>query len=425
MTIASRRIQPLTQRLPKLLAYPAGKAMLWMIAALCLLRLLNHLPNILGLLFELAFWVMGFKLAVEALVNTAQGRLEPLGGSDLVATDGDAWEQILLQIIVFVPIVLVGIWVGPVPMLVMLGLAVLLMPAAVILLAMDHSLVNALNPLAWGALIGRLGVHYFMVVVLLAVLAVASALLQMVFLAVLPGTMGTLPGSFVELYALVAGFHIMGYLIHEHHAALGLDAAPERAAFANPLEDDAMVEAEALNKQGRPDAAADRLQELFRGRGASDAVHDRYHQLVAASGDKVRLARHARDYICSLVATDKDKRALAVMSETLAQVPDYRHDVPGDVARMVAQAAKSGQSQLAVLLAEDFETRFPADEHTPAVVLAVAPLMAEKLGRDADAERRLRDCLQRHPEHALDTKLRDALVNVQRLRVIASGQRVG
>ncbi|MFY2764444.1 tetratricopeptide repeat protein [Arenimonas sp. MALMAid1274] len=425
MSLAPRRIVPLSQRLPRLLAYPASQAMLWMIAALCLLRMLNHLPSLLGLLFEVAYWIMGFKLAVEALVNTAQGRFEPLGGEDLVATDGDAWEQIVLQAVVFVPIFAVGHWFGPLPMLALLGVALLVMPAATILLAIDHSLAHALNPVAWGRMIGRLGAHYFLVVLILAVLVLASSVLQWILLAVLPGTIGMLPGSFIELYALVAGFHVMGYLIHEHHAVLGLDVsqAVTRATFANPMEDEAMAQAEALQAQGRPAEAADTLEGLFRGRGASDAVHDRYHQLVAASGDRVRLAKHARDYVCSLLATGKDKRALAVLSETLAIVPDYRHELPGDVARLVAQAAKTGQSQLAVALAEEFEARFPGDENTPAVLMTVAPLMAEKLGRETDALRRLRDALQRFPDHALAAPMRVLAGEVERLQQIAGGAR--
>ena len=96
----SPRIEPLFQRLPSILAYPAAPSMLWMIAALCALRLLAHLPSLLGLAFELIFWVMGFKLAVEALVNTAHGRIEPLGRNDLAATDGEAVQQMLLQVLV-------------------------------------------------------------------------------------------------------------------------------------------------------------------------------------------------------------------------------------------------------------------------------------------------------------------------------------
>jgi hypothetical protein len=411
------RIEPLFQRLPAIVAYPAAASMLWMILALCTLRLLSNLPSLLGMAFEVAFWVMGFKLAVEALVNTAHGRLEPLGHSDLAATDGEAVQQMMLQLVVLLTITAVGLWVGVVPALVLLGLAVLLLPAAIIMLAIDRNLGAAFNPLAWATLIGRLGARYFGAVAVLAVLVVVSLVAQALFDSVLPDTMGMLPGGFISLYALVAGYHLLGYLIYENHVVLGLDIAPAvpRATLANPMEDEAVARADELSNEGRHAAAADLLQQMFRGRGASDPVHDRYRQSVVAAGDVPRLVAHSREYISSLLATGKDKRALAVAGEAMAHDPAFRHELPDDVARLVAQAVKTGQAQLAVTLAHDFEGRFPGHERTPEVVLAAATLMAERLGQEQAANERLLACLRRHPGHALVPSLREAQAGTQKM----------
>lgn len=421
MKPSSVRIQPLLQRLPAILAFPAAPSMLWMLLALCALRLLAHLPNLLGLAFELGFWVMGFKLAVEALVNTAHGRLEPLGGNDVGATDGEAVKQLLLQVLVSLAITGVAVWVGRGPALVMLGFTVLLLPAAIIMLAIDQSLLRALNPLAWATLIGRLGARYFAAVAVLAALVALSLVAQVAFAMLLPYDMGTLPGGFVSLYCLVAGYHLLGYLIYENHIALGLDIAPAvpRATLANPMEDEAVAGADALARDGQHAAAADLLQQMFRGRGASDPVHDRYRQCVVAAGDTPRLVKHSREYIGSLLATGKDKRALAVATETLAHDPSFRHELPDDVARLVAQAAKTGQAQLAVSLAQDFEARFPASERAPEVVLAAATLMAERLGQEQAAHDRLLACARRHPGHPMEPALREAQASAQRMLEIA------
>jgi len=417
MTPTSARIEPLLQRLPAILAYPAAASMLWMIGALCVLRLLSHLPNLLGLLFEAVFWVMGFKLAVESLVNTAHGRLEPFGGNDLMATDGQAMQQMLLALVVFTPIIAVAAWLGAVPALVMLGLAVLFLPAAIILLAINRHVPGALNPLAWGELIGRIGATYFVVAAVLAALVIVSLVAQATFSALLPSDMGSFPGGFVSLYALVAGYHLLGYLIHENHAALGLDVttAIPRATFASPLEDEAVASAEALVADGRHAKAADLLERMFRGRGASDPLHDRYRQCVIAAGDTPRLVQHSRDYISRLLETGKDKRALAVATETLAHDPAFQPALADDVARLVAQAVKTGQAQLAVSLARDFETRFPGSDRCPEVVLAAATLMAERLGQEQAARDRLLACARQHPGHPLQPSLREAQASAQRL----------
>lgn len=423
MPMPTREAQALLPHLVERLAYPLRSPLPWMFAAISALRLLSHLPSLLGMLFGLAFWVMAFKLAVEALNNTAHGRYEPLGSGDLLATDGDAVRQLVLQMGLVILLIVVALWLGPVAMGVLAVLAVLLMPAAVILLAINGSFANALNPLAWSELIGRLGLAYFGVVGVLAVLNGTALAAQWLFDATLPNGMGMLPGSLVTLYVLVAGFHLLGDLVHRHHEALGLDVSPAvpRATYANPVEDEAMARAEALVAEGRPADAAAQLQDMFRGRGASDPVHDRYRELLLAAGDVARLVDHDRGYLPSLLATGKDKRALAVLLETRRHQSDFSPTQPGDFARVVLQAARSGQSQHAVALADDFLRRFPAVPETPEVVLATAPLMANQLGREDDAARRLQEVLRSHRDHALAPSLQAALEEVEKMRAITRG----
>ena len=410
MKPSQRRPEALLPRLPSLLAYPATPAMLGFMAALGAFRLLAHAPNILGLLFELAFWVMGYKLAVEALVNTAHGRYEPLHGEDLMATDGDGVRQLLLGIIAAVALGVVAALLGPFAALGLLAVIVLFMPAAVMLLSINHSLTNALNPLAWFELISRVGLPYFGVVAVFTALAIASEVAQWL-LALGLGGFGLAPAGFVSLFALVAGYHVLGDLMHRHAEALGLDITPAvaRATYANPIEDEAMALAADLADKGDPAAAAERLAGLFRGRGASDPVHDQYRRYVVAAGDLAALAAHDREYVSSLVVTGKDKAALAVVADTMARVPGFRLELPDQVAKLVALAARQGQSQLAVALAHEFETRFPASPELPEVVLTAARLQSERLGQDAAARDRLRALVASHPGHARAAEARQLL----------------
>lgn len=423
MAKTSRPAHSLLPHLGERLAYPLQPSLLWLFGALCLLRLLSHLPNLLGLLFELSFWVMAFKLAVEALNNTAHGRYEAVSGGDLLATDGDGLRQLLLQLALGVAMAATLHWFGPVALGVLSLLAVVFMPAAIILLAINGSVGAAINPLAWGALIGRLGAAYFGVVVVLAVLQGVGLALLLLFDTVLPAGMDQLPGSLVVLYLLVAGFHLLGDLVHRHHEMLGLDIAPAvpRATHANPFEDEAMAHAETLAREGRPADAATHLQDLFRGRGASDPVHDRYRELLLTAGDIARLAEHDRGYLPSLLATGKEKRALAVLLEIRRHQPGFLPSQAEDLSRLVLLAARAGRSQDAVTLGEEFLRQFPAALEAPSVVLAIAPLMADRLGREEDAARHLKQVLPRHRDHALAASLHEALAELERTRVRGAG----
>ncbi|WP_374601580.1 tol-pal system YbgF family protein [Arenimonas sp.] len=412
----------LFERLPGLLAYPATRDMLLMFAGLALFRLLSNLPNILGMLFELAFWVMGFKMAVEALTNTAQGRYEALHGEDMLATDGDAIEQLVLGVLVGLAVTLVAVYLGLVATAVALLAVFLFMPAAVMLLAINHHYLNALNPLAWFELIRRLGGAYFGVVLVFAILGLLSEALQWGFMAVM-GDPGQVPGSFIALYALVASYHVLGDALHRHHEVLGLDVTPAvaRATYANPIEDETMARAGELAAQGKPAAAAELLAGLFRGRGASDPVHDRFRELLIAEGELERLAAHDREYISSLVVTDKEKRALAVYADTAERVRGFRLDLPDQTARLVALAARLGQAQRAVALAQDFEGRFPDSPDLPQVVLTAATLLSERLGRDEEARDRLRALLRTHPGHPLAAQARTQLAALERVLAASPG----
>lgn len=414
------------ERLPRMLAYPASKGMLAMFAGLALFRLLSNLPNLLGLLFEIAFWIMGFKMAVEALTNTAHGRYEALHGEDMLATDGDAIEQMVLGVLVGLVVTLVAVYLGLLATAGALLAVFLFMPAAVMLLAINHHYLNALNPLAWFELIGRLGGAYFGAVLVFAILGLLSEAVQWGLVAAFGGP-GQVPGSFIALYALVASYHVLGDVLYRNHEVLGLDVAPAvaRATYGNPIEDETMARAEELAGQGKPAAAAELLAGLFRGRGASDPVHDRYRELLIAEGDLDRLAAHDREYISSLVVTDKEKRALAVYADTAERIPGFRLDLPDQIARLVALAARLGQAQRAVALAQDFETRFPDSPDLPQVVVTAATLLSERLGRDEEACTRLGALLRTHAQHPLAGPARTQLTALEQVLAAAPARQGG
>lgn len=413
----ARPAERLLPRLPRLLTYPLRSPMPWMLLALAVFRQLDRLPSLLGLVFAVLFWVMAFKVAVEALTNTAEGRYEPLGNNDLWATDGDAVRQLVLQVLAVVAVVLVAYFGGLWAALGAYGVMLVAMPAAVTTLAMSGSLGAALNPLTWLALMARLGGQYVAVVAVILVMSLLVGAAEWLLTAQLPGFVGRVPATMVGLYGLILTFHLLGDMIHRNRAALGLETTPaiRRAAYANPAEDDAMAEADALAVEGEFARAAERLNDMFRGRGASDPLHDRYRELLVQAGDLERLARHDGEYISALLATQKPRRALQVYVDTKARVPAFVPAHDEHVAELVAQALRTGQTSLAVQLADGFETRFPESPLLPQLVLDVAWPMVDKLGQDQAARARLQALLRTHADHALAPRARDLLAQIEKL----------
>lgn len=398
------------------LAYPAHPGMLALLGGLGVLLLLANLPGLLGLVFRLAYLVMAYKLAVEALVNTAHGRYQPLGAEELFATDGDAVRQLVLQWLALGLVLAIGAWFGRAPAVLASLAALALLPAATMLLAVEGHFAAALNPASWLRLIGRVGGDYLALVLQLCLLAGLQAGLAWL-LAALPHGMGSLPLGIAGAWLLIVGFHLMGDLLHRHAAALGLDTRPAitRSTFATPLEDEAVAAAQALADRGDPKAAAERLRLMFRGRDASHELHQRYRAFLVAGGDWDELGRHDQDFLRRLLATGASATALAIAGENIARVPGFRIDDPGTSLALSRLAAARGQAPLVLALGDGAETRFPGAPERFELALAAARVMVDRLGREREAAMRLRTLLAQEPGHALAGEARALLQLAERV----------
>lgn len=425
MTPPRQPIAPFWQRFPQILAYPFHLEVLFPIAMLAVGRMvLNFLP-IPGFLVSLVFWIMAFKIAVEALENTARGHLTPGKGGNSWATDGDARDQILLLVLFFFAPLAVGYWISIWAALAVLLVETLVLPAAVALLAIDKSLWYALNPQAWFTLMQRVGMGYVVAVALIWVLQIVVVIANVV-LAFAPGFIAVPVGSVITLLALVTGYHLIGYLIYQHHVALGLDLTETivRPTFANAEEDEAMRQSQVGVDQGDLDAATRPLQTLVMGRGATAPIHDRYRKLLVDLRDGERLCEHGRVYIPQLMAQGQDKRALAIAGECLAYDPAFALTQAEDIVRLVALAAERGQSQVAVRLAHAFDSRFPRSPDIVDVQLTVARLYYDKLGKEAEARVLLDTLAARFPEHPRSEDIRNMQATVNKLLAITEGRPV-
>ncbi len=428
------------QDIPGILAYPLQGEALGMLVGCALAKIVSYalgaslqvqwLPSfsvqgdssavfavVLGLIVDLIVLMLVLKLAVEALVHTAHDQVGPDKAGGMSATDSQAVGQILLLLIFGLPVYLLALWGNSNVAWLALLAVTLVLPAAIILQAVDDNLLHSLDPRAWWALMSRVGVSYFVMVAMLACLLAVVVGLQWLLTASLPGVFAAVLSGFIAFYALLAGYTLMGRLIIHKHEALDLDLTPPivRPTLANAEEDDVMQATDRLLGNDEPVAAADQLQSLIVRRGASAPIHDRYRQLLLANRDMERLATHGRDYIGVLLALGQPKRAAALLVESRSYDPAFRLDAPEHITELIAHANATGQSQLALDLAEGFKTRFPKDPDIPRNLLTAARLMAERFGRVAEARHLLEGLLEKYPEHPLTADIALALAEVARM----------
>lgn len=372
---------------------------------------------VLGGMLDLAIVMLVLKLAVEALLNTARDRIGEGKAGSVAATDAQSIGQILLLVVFGLPIYLLALW-GNVALG---GLALLaggvLLPAAIILHAIDENFLHALDPRAWWELVSRLGASYFAMVGSLLVLLLVVLCAQFALRSLLPAWLNAPSSAFVGFYALVVGYHLMGRVIVQGHDALGLDLTPPivRPRLANAEEDEVMQRADGLVANDETLAAADALHALISRRGSSAPLHLRYRELLQTLGDSDRLNQHGRDYISILLALGQPRQAAALWAESRSRDPSFKLEVPEHISALVAHAAATGQSQMAVELAAGFNTRFPKDPDVPRNLLTAARLMAERFGRADESRHLLEGLLEKYPEHPLAPDIALALADVARM----------
>jgi tetratricopeptide (TPR) repeat protein len=106
---------------------------------------------------------------------------------------------------------------------------------------------------------------------------------------------------------------------------------------------------------------------------------------------------------------------MALYRDCLALAPDFTLDGPDEWSALLAHADASGQSQLAVSLAEGFLARFPRDRDRQATALVAARLMAGRLGREDEARALLDRMISEAPDHPLAADLAAAKLALGRV----------
>jgi hypothetical protein len=374
---------------------------------------IDLLGGVLNWLFAAMWWLMAFKLASEALSRAASGR-EAEEGFEVFSSDALAMRQMALGLWLIAVAALLHV-LAPAGASIAYGIVLsALLPAILIVLVMEESLLRAFDPRSWSELVRRIGAEYFTLAAQLALLAVAVVLAIRALTAALPSGPAEAFAHMLFLYLLLVTYRSLGLLLDRHREQLDLDREGSseppslRLAAATPEETAALAEAGRLLASEQPAESAAVLDRLIRGRGATAPVHARYRALLARLGDRDGLLRHARLHVAVQLQLGQEREAMALYLEAKQMDPGFELDDPQPVSELIALAARNQQSQLAVGLAAEFARRFPRDRDLVLNGLTAAKLM-DRLDRDDEARRLLADLVARFPEHPLRPELEAAL----------------
>ncbi|SFR80860.1 hypothetical protein SAMN05216203_3121 [Marinobacter daqiaonensis] len=379
---AATEVEPFWLRLSRFFRYPFHADPL-IVIAVCTFVPLFLQQDILGVVISFVLLLALFKYTYAVIRHTAEGHMKPPPVA--TAYTGEGFAIVIQQLLVFVAMVALvvasGIFLGPLPAMVVAAFAILALPASIMVLAMEHSVVAAINPLNLATLISRIGWPYFLLYGFLILLTLASGAAQEFAASHLdPAIAQPLAGFLNSTYTLML-FHMLGYLLFQYQEELG---------FASDFQEDLpTTESSQRDRTRRVDADIDMnlkegnynlvagiLEEALKRDTHNPIRLSQLYQLALARNDVQDLARHHVKLLRWMIAHRKHQEVRTLLTVLARHDPDFRIQDPELVVDAADLLFHQQDYRQALRLLKDFHKRFPGSEQIAPAYILVARTLA-------------------------------------------------
>lgn len=396
---------PFWRRGPELLRYgvrprPLGVAML------AALLFLVGLSSLITLVLLLLGYLVLVSYGLDITMRMAQGDWDSprLGQAYRNNRELSLKQLALFVIILGIPVAAV-ITGSPVLGGLLFVLAMMVMPAAVMILALSECLADAINPVMQWRVMQAVGWPYLLLWLALSAVTAAPDLVLMLVGDAGMGLASVFLVNVVAFDSLLIAYALMGYLLYQYGGELGL-AGQQRRGRSLPPAQYRRKSAQGLShiyaQQGRLEDALDAINTALAGDSGDLALRERKHRLLTSLEDKRKLTRHGREYCQQLAAAGNPGNATSVLKDIWQLDPDFRLENPSAslaIARVFFQQRRFREVRhLLVHLHRDH----PAFEQLGEAYLLLARVYLE--GFDSpDHARRILGFLQKNRPEALTT----------------------
>lgn len=285
----------------------------------------------------------------------------------------------------------------------------LALPAAIMVLVQSLSFRQAINPFMQLATIQAIGVSYLLLCLFLFLLSMGAPMVLGMLLPAL-GMWVALPMLFLVLsYFTWVMAALMGYVMYQHHDALGIDLLPgggEDAPATGPAAlspeklaermDDAEVGQRVAD--GDLQGAVALARERVREQPESLPAHRRYHKALLLSDQTATLADHARRMIALLMARGERAEALRVWVACRGRSPDFVLEDASQTLVLAQAAWKGADARTALELLKGFDRRHRGHATLPDAYELIVRVLVQGLGRDETARAVLKALQERYPD---------------------------
>lgn len=445
-------VPPFWTRLPSFFTTPFQTQPLVLLAVITILSALVNYRSFMALLVQLVLLLAFYKYAYTLLSHRARGHDEAPAVMQALSGQGVdlALKQFAVFVILFVPLGVIGAMLGPVAAMAYYAAVMLCLPASIMALAVEHSIAAAVNPSVLFGMISRIGVPYLALFFLLGILSsgpnvvlewlamhlgsdfialqgmedgsvdpeeaarLAEDFMDKVFGVIIPA------GVLLNGYFTLVMFTLMGYVLFQYHHRLGLavDVDVEALAATDPAqtrEHPLLGDVEAMIQEGRLEQAVTVLRNRVLQNRSDRVLRDRFHRLLALTGDVKRLTGHGAEYIGMLLKGTDRAKAVQVWRDCINAEPDFKLDSPDQVYPLAQTMFSVGDYKSVVALGNGFHKRYPGHADIPRLYLLVARALSEGMNQEQKALPILQLLAQHYADHPIAAEVRQYLTTVTAL----------
>ena len=414
--------RPFWHRLNTFFAFPFQWEPLAYAVVLALCALLSHvliiLPRPLAImLVEIGILLAATRYGFKVMALGSRGIVR---ASDFPRTLDDEWTNLPWKL--FALVLVQGFAAGLLgalnPALGQIALFIVsfTLPASTMVLVQSGSFFQALNPaLAWETM-RAVGWPYALLCVFLFLLNTGAQIAMVMLLPLMSGWLALPAINFVMIYFGWVMASLLGYVMYQNHAELGIELLPGAGADDRQIDTRtpaqiAQQQTDALVAQMVTDGdivgALALAYEAQRTQPDELAAQRRYHRMLLLSPEKTAtLLDHARRLIDMLVRRDLVSEALKVYKDCREKDASFAIDDPAVTMALGRAEWRNGEARAALALLSGFDKRFRGHATIPQAYELAARVLVQGLNRRDMAQPILTTLEARYPDSEQTAEVR-------------------
>ncbi len=408
---ATNYITPFWQRIPKFFAYPSNSQSMIFMGVIAFFLSFAFFGGLMSIVVTLLLGLGFIRYSLLVLESTADGSDKPPAVTlDTIMAGKLLAVKLLATYIVFgyaiyKTVDMLGPFAG-----IVLGLFILMcLPASTMVMAVEQSFRQAINPVVLVNVIRAIGAPYFLLYGFLILLSACQGVISAVI-----GSFDTIllapVQNFAGLYFTLIMYNMMGYVIFQYHEALGhnvrlevdKDYSTSKAVAKKPVSNNPVIqEAEVLIKEGQIDEAINRLSAATRQANASGELHAYLHKVLLAANKPEKMIAHAKEYINVLLHENKTRDAAQLVMDCFQHKETLRPNDPDKYYTLAYMLNDMRAFKACISLIQNFHKRFPGHADIPKLYLLASRILSEELSNDKLALQMLEFLQAKYRQHEL------------------------